>query len=149
MIDVSNPVLFYERKYYPFSNFSAFAVWYRGILHMTSEHAYQASKFLDVSLQMEVIRARSAHDAKEIANMHRDKRRPDWYEVRVPIMKKVCRLKLEQHTVIQTLLRESGTRLIIEDSPFDSFWGWGKDRQGENQLGKIWMELRDELVVTP
>ena len=141
----ATPVLFYERTYYPFSNFSAFAVWYRGILHMTSEHAYQASKFLDISLQMEVIRARSAHDAKEIANAHRDKRRPDWHSVRRPIMKNVCRLKLEQHTVIRTLLLETGTRDIIEDSPIDSFWGWGHDRKGENQLGKIWMELRSEL----
>ena len=36
--------------------------------------------------------------------------------------------------------------IIVEDSPKDNFWGWGKDRTGENHLGKLWMKLRDELL---
>lgn len=35
--------------------------------------------------------------------------------------------------------------LIVEDSPKDSFWGCGTNRDGENQLGKLWMKLREEL----
>ena len=35
--------------------------------------------------------------------------------------------------------------MIVEDSPKDSFWGWGPNRDGENQLGKLWMKLREEL----
>ena len=35
--------------------------------------------------------------------------------------------------------------LIVEDSPKDSFWGWGPNRDGKNQLGKLWMKLREEL----
>lgn len=27
----------------------------------------------------------------------------------------------------------------------DPYWGWDADRQGKNELGKIWMELREEL----
>src|SRR3989338_9573277 len=41
----TDKVLFYEGKYYMYSNFSSFAVEWRGILMMTSEHQYQASKF--------------------------------------------------------------------------------------------------------
>ena len=33
---------------------------------------------------------------------------------------------------------------IVEDSPKDDYWGWGSDRNGENNLGKLWMELREE-----
>ncbi len=33
----------------------------------------------------------------------------------------------------------------MEDSPKDSFWGWGEDRCGQNNLGKLWMKLRDEI----
>ena len=35
--------------------------------------------------------------------------------------------------------------LIVEDSPKDPFWGWGPNRDGNNQLGKLWMKLREEL----
>ncbi len=34
---------------------------------------------------------------------------------------------------------------IVEDSPKDDFWGWGPNRDGRNELGKIWMRLRSEL----
>lgn len=41
-------------------------------------------------------------------------------------------------------LPETKDYLIVEDSPKDSYWGWGSDRLGENNLGKLWMELREE-----
>lgn len=34
---------------------------------------------------------------------------------------------------------------IVEDSPKDDYWGWGEKRDGRNELGKIWMRLRDEI----
>ena len=37
----------YEREFYPFSNFSSFQVKWRGKLWSTSEHAYQASRFMN------------------------------------------------------------------------------------------------------
>lgn len=60
-------------------------------------------------------------------------------------MKDIVREKLHQHPYIQKKLRETGDRELIEVSPVDSFWGWGPDRNGRNELGKIWMELREEL----
>jgi hypothetical protein len=50
-----------------------------------------------------------------------------------------------QHEYIQQKLFETGDLLIVEDSPKDGFWGWGPQRDGRNELGKIWMRLRDEL----
>ena len=47
MKDSKEPVLFYERYFYCFSNFSSFKVEWRGVLWMTSEHAYQAAHFED------------------------------------------------------------------------------------------------------
>lgn len=35
--------------------------------------------------------------------------------------------------------------MIVEDSPKDSFWGWGESRNGQNNLGKLWMKLREEI----
>ena len=39
----------------------------------------------------------------------------------------------------------TGDRELIEDSWRDDFWGWGPDKDGKNILGKLWMEIREEL----
>ena len=46
---------------------------------------------------------------------------------------------------IQKKLVESGEREIIENSPEDDFWGWGPNKDGQNEMGKLWMKLREEL----
>ena len=44
--------------------------------------------------------------------------------------------------MLRKKLLQTEDYLIVEDSPKDSFWGWGPNRDGENQLGKLWMKLR-------
>lgn len=61
-------------------------------------------------------------------------------------MEDICRHKLQQNQYVYDKLLLTGDMEIIEDSTKDSFWGWGPDRKGENQLGKIWMRLRDEIT---
>jgi predicted NAD-dependent protein-ADP-ribosyltransferase YbiA (DUF1768 family) len=34
---------------------------------------------------------------------------------------------------------------LIEDSWRDDFWGWGENKDGKNMLGKLWMEVREEV----
>ncbi len=143
---IQEPVFFYERQFYMFSNFSAFAVIWQGQKWMTSEHAYQAAKFTDPIIQDEIRNALSAYAAKKVARSFDDQRRPDWAEVKLGVMEDILRAKLAQHAHIQTKLRETGAREIIEDSPTDSFWGCGPDHRGQNHLGKLWMKLRAELL---
>lgn len=146
--DAAEPVLFYERRFYPFSNFSSFAVKWRGRLWMTSEHAYQAARFENRAIKDLIAGALSAHDARRIAHQFRGRMIPDWDkpEVCVPVMEDICEAKLLQHDFIQKRLRETGDREIIEDSDKDPFWGWGPHRDGHNHLGKIWMRLRVKLL---
>jgi diaminohydroxyphosphoribosylaminopyrimidine deaminase/5-amino-6-(5-phosphoribosylamino)uracil reductase len=35
---------------------------------------------------------------------------------------------------------------VLEDSPHDAIWGVGRDGGGGNLLGKMLVELRDELT---
>jgi predicted NAD-dependent protein-ADP-ribosyltransferase YbiA (DUF1768 family) len=35
--------------------------------------------------------------------------------------------------------------MLIENSPKDSYWGIGKNKDGQNWLGKFLMKLREEL----
>jgi ribA/ribD-fused uncharacterized protein len=111
------------------------------------EEAYQAAKFMGVAPEVEqqIKDSYSAHEAKKIASANRDKQRKDWDEVKVQIMEELLRLKLDQNPYVKKKLLETGDYLIVEDSPTDSFWGWGEDRKGENVMGKLWMKLRDEL----
>lgn len=60
-------------------------------------------------------------------------------------MEELLRLKLEQNPYVKRKLLQTKDYEICEDSPKDSFWGIGPNRNGQNQLGKIWMKLRDEL----
>ncbi|MBO7393826.1 MAG: NADAR family protein [Abditibacteriota bacterium] len=138
---------FYTREFYALDNFSSFKVLYKGHLYSSSEEAYQAAKFIGVAPEVEqkIKNSYSAYEAKEIASENRDKQRKDWDEVKVQIMEELLRLKLAQNPYVKKKLLETGDCLIVEDSPKDSFWGWGKDRKGENTLGKLWMKLRDEL----
>jgi predicted NAD-dependent protein-ADP-ribosyltransferase YbiA (DUF1768 family) len=46
---------------------------------------------------------------------------------------------------VQKKILETGDRELVENSPRDSFWGWGLNKDGENHLGKIWIKLREEL----
>lgn len=147
-IPMENQILFYEREFYVFSNFSSFSVEMFGIKWQTSEHLYQAMKFKDIEQDIyeEIKNSSSAHDSKKIAEKYSEKARKDWPEVKVSIMEKIVRAKHSQHPYIQKKLLQTIGKEIIEDSPKDSFWGWGPDKTGKNQLGKIWMKIRDEEV---
>ena len=60
-------------------------------------------------------------------------------------MKSILRAKADQHEYVRRKLLATGDRELIEDSWRDDFWGWGPNRDGKNMLGKLWMEVRDEL----
>ena len=142
-----SPILFFSGHKY-FSNFASYSIKWKGKLYPTSEHAYQAEKFKDKSLKIKIRLARSAYLAKKVADENKDKVPKNWYSsgLAVKIMEKVIKEKILQHEHIQRKLKESGNRKIIESSPFDSFWGWGPKKNGKNNLGKIWMKLREDLL---
>jgi len=144
-----NPIGFYEREFYIFSNFSSFQVEWRGRLWPTSEHAYQAAHFFDTAPELaeQIFFCRSAHDAFKLAKANADKAPANWENIKVGIMEDICQHKLNQHPYIQKKLLQTLDLPLVEDSPYDACWGWGPNRDGRNELGKIWMKLREELPV--
>lgn len=145
---MENEILFYENEFYMFSNFSAFSVEMLWIRWQTSEHFYQAMKFIDNEPDIfeEIKNSTSAHNSKKIAEKYSEKIRKDWDDVKVSIMEKVIRAKHTQHAYIQKKLLETEGKEIVENSSKDSFWGWGPNKDGQNHLGKIWMKIRDEEI---
>ena len=138
---------FYPREFYPFDNFSSFKVEWNGYLFSSVEEAYQAASFMgsDEELVEKIKKSHSADEAQRIAYANRDKRREDWDDVKISIMEELLRLKIEQNPYVKKKLLQTGDYMIVEDSPKDDFWGWGPNRNGQNNLGKLWMKLRGEL----
>ena len=138
---------FYPREFYPVDNFSSFKVEWNGYLFASVEEAYQAASFMgsDEELVEKIKKSHSADEAQRIAYANRDKRREDWDDVKISIMEELLRLKIEQNPYVKKKLLQTEDYMIVEDSPKDDFWGWGPNRNGQNNLGKLWMKLRKEL----
>ena len=141
-------VLFWndEGDYAFLSNFSIFPLMYDGILWPTTEHAYQATKFDDQGTKDKILNAKFPIEAFNIGRDPKNTLKKDWFEIRVKVMEDIVSEKIKQYSMIHKKLTETGDREIIEASPIDSFWGWGPDKNGENNLGKIWMKLRAEIL---
>lgn len=145
-LDTDQQVCFYEQDFYVLSNFSSFRLFWKGVDFDTSEAAYHWEKFPDQpQVQGAILKARSAHDAYKVAEANKPLRRPDWDLVKVSIMKDILRAKVDQHEYVRRKLIATGDRELIEDSWRDDFWGWGPHRDGQNMLGKLWMEVRSEI----
>lgn len=146
-----NPVGFYPREFYPLDNFASFQVEWRGRKWPTAEHAYQASHFFDTAPELveKIFNAQSSHEAQAIAFANKDKVPKNWKQVKLQVMEDICRQKLIQNEYVRRKLLQTGDLPIVEDSPKDDFWGWGSNKDGRNELGKIWMKLRDWLKANP
>ena len=74
---------------------------------------------------------------------------PCWTAQRVTAMRWVLRMKREANTAeIDAALARTGDRAIVEVSTRDPWWGAkpaGDSYRGENVLGRLWMELRQQL----
>jgi ribA/ribD-fused uncharacterized protein len=151
--------LFYSDEGYCLDNFSAFAVRWRDLLFPTAEHAYQASKFItnsgsfimraeDTEAIAEIIQAApSAHEARQLGGSFAYSTfvREDWCDaIKLTEMKGILRAKYEQHEYVRRVLARNRGKLLIENSPKDSFWGRGPDWRGLNNLGKLWSEIDSE-----
>lgn len=147
-MDENNIAGFFLEGYYIFDNFAPFQVMWRNKQYPTAEHAYQAAHFIDTNplLAEKVSLTTSPRGAKDFANLNNAHDDPNWKEKRLSIMEEIVRCKVEQHAYVKDILIETGDKNIVEMNNDDAFWGWGEDHNGENQLGKIWMKVRSEII---
>lgn len=125
------------------SNFARTKIFIYGHWWETVEHAYQAMKTLNVADQDAIRKAKTPKEARELGQTVQ--LRPDFDKVKDTIMKECVLAKFVQHQDLMMRLFSSDDEELIEDSPVDWYWGCGKDGTGKNMLGKILMEVREEL----
>lgn len=116
-----------------------------------TEALYQACRFPDFpDYQAEILKGHSGMASKMTSKKYRKLyTRADWHDVRVEVMDFCLRLKFYQNSVfIKRILNEVGGRDIVEKSHKDQLWGAVEQNGiliGDNTLGKLWMNIRDEI----
>lgn len=146
---MSKPIEFFSRssEFAWLSNFSPHGLAVDGKYWPTVEHFFQAAKFLgdDAAEHRERIRcAGSPKQAKALGQSRKHALRTDWEEVKEQIMLTALRAKFSTPELQRRLLA-TGRRPLIEASPFDRYWGAGRDGRGRNRLGALLMQVRSEL----
>lgn len=126
-----------------------------GIYIRSSEALYQACRFPHLpDVQEKILQQTSPMTAKMKSKPFRKDSRSDWERVRVPIMRWCLRVKLACNIdSFGHLLLETNEKAIVEESRKDHYWGAkpcnGDILVGENVLGRLLMELREELNRNP
>jgi len=129
-----------------FSNFSRHSVKLKGKLWLTSEHYFQAQKFVDTPHEEEVrVEALTPMQAAKMGREHSRPLRKDWETVKDDIMREVVYAKFTQHKALKETLLATGDALLIEHTVNDSYWADGGDGSGKNMLGIILMEVRERI----
>jgi ribA/ribD-fused uncharacterized protein len=124
------------------SNFHIVSITWEGITFPSTEHAYQAAKSLDVQERERIASLATPKEARKAGKLV--ELRPDWDQVKLQVMKEICLLKY-QHPDLKDSLLATGDSYLEETNWWgDRYWGVCKGT-GQNHLGKLLMEIRDEI----
>ena len=138
-------IMQFQGKYRWLSNFWPAVIRSNGESYSSVEHAYQAEKCADAEDRKMFSRAGlSAGQAKRLGRQI--KIREDWDDnLKLLVMNILIRRKFLQNTDLREKLLATGDAVLVEGNLWgDRFWGVCLGR-GENHLGKILMEVREEL----
>jgi ribA/ribD-fused uncharacterized protein len=143
-------IYFYKANdsYGCFSNFSLHPVWMDALEWPTVEHYYQAQKFVGTGDAAVIPLIHTAPTPEQAAALGRDRCRRtrfDWEQVKAQVMQRAVLTKFLTHLDIQAVLLSTGHEELVENSPTDYYWGCGHTRTGQNQLGRILMQVRDDI----
>lgn len=134
-----------------FSPYTAHAIEIDGVVFPTIEHVYQCQRYTDKKIIEEIRSAHSPVKAWEISSKYKHLQIPEFKseEYKLKVMKKLMRLKAQQHEEIRKALADSSDLQIVKHittyPPGDGFWDDGEDGKGLNYTGRMWMEIREEI----
>jgi ribA/ribD-fused uncharacterized protein len=143
---VATVIYFFNRddKYFEFSNFAGFGFELNGFHWRTMEHYFQAMKFEGTPQFERILNAGSPKQAKDLGQSRAYPVRRDWDLIKDDIMLAGLREKFKIPE-LSALLLSTGKKTLIENSPYDKYWGIGPNGKCKNRLGTLLMQLREEL----
>jgi ribA/ribD-fused uncharacterized protein len=136
----------FKSPYHFLSNFwvcPAGIIWENDIFP-TVEHAYQWTKMSDPAGRAAIMTQENPGDAKNAAKQYPT--REDWPFIKLDVMHELLRLKFQDRYLGDWLLATGSAELVEGNTWGDVFWGVCNG-VGENQLGKLLMQVRTELRI--
>ncbi|MGO7979852.1 NADAR family protein [Rhizobium johnstonii] len=152
LVDTTDVISFYranERPYGVLSNLYRREIEFEGRIFPTSEHAYQAGKAIKPAVREWIQAAPSPSLAAMAAHgLYTWDVVPDWASIKFDRMRAVLRAKFTQHPDLAEILLSTGRRRLVEAGTVNNAVNrlWGEvNGKGENMLGVMLMELREQL----
>lgn len=143
------PITSFKRKETKFlSNFYPVTVTFEGEAYAAVEDAFQAAKTLDPTERKFIQLCQTPADARKCGR--KVTLRSDWNAIKVDVMLNLLRQKFSYPTLKAKLLATEDAVLVEGNTHHDNFWGNCTCRkcveiEGQNQLGKLLMQVREEL----
>ena len=131
----------FSGRYFFLSNFYPTPVEYEGIRYPSSECAYQAAKSEDIEIRLQM----TPSQAKRAWRLLKFPLRSNWNSIKNDIMFEVVRAKFQQPELALLLIGTHPHELIEGNEHEDFYWGVYHGK-GLNNLGRILMQVRSELI---
>lgn len=144
----------FRGRWFFLSNFYECKIEFQGITYPTVEHYYVAMKcnndqflngkyYTPGDFREMIAKVKSPAIVKKIGQQI--KIRKDWSEKKLDFMNFAIREKFKDEKLADKL-KSTGDATLVEGNDWnDTFWGVCKGK-GENHLGKILMQVRNELL---
>lgn len=116
-----------------------------GIYWKTSEHYYQAQKFVEHEVKLKIANAKTPKIASTIGRDRNLNLRSDWEEIKQNIMYDAVYFKFKQNKDILRKLLDTGNAEFVEATVKENYWGCGPNNDGQNNYGKILVRVRKQL----
>lgn len=127
------------------ANYADYGFSIDNVYYKTVEHYYQAMKFDDEELRKRIIKAETPKEASNIGRDRKNKRIENFKEIKNEVMFTGILEKFRQNRDIAYKLIETRNSKIAEATIDEYYWGIGKDKSGENNIGKILVNVRKRI----
>jgi len=131
-----------NEAYGEFSNFALYPIKLKGKYWPTTEHYFQAQKFVGTAQEEKIRKAKSPMLAAQLGRNRKIRIQKNWDNKKDNVMYDALKAKFTQHQELQKLLLDTENNLLIEHTELDNYWGDGGNGKGKNKLGKLLMKLR-------
>ncbi len=152
--------------FHEYEAYGCFSNWYPAEFDYAGKHFLNAEQFMmyhkvmmfgKYDLAEQIMKSKDPYECKKIAGQKFPEFRAEiWEEVCQTVVKRGVKAKFVQNPDLLKKLLGTGEALLAECSPYDRKWGIGIDIKdpdrldcskwkGSNYLGRILMEVRDEL----
>lgn len=130
----------FHGEHYFLSNFYEAPVVYMGLMFKNNEAAFQAAKCFSRASEFQNLPPNAAKRlGRQVQLVH------NWEEIKDTVMYTVCKDKFTRNPELASKLLATGDAKLIEGNTWnDRCWGVCNG-VGENRLGKILMQIREEL----